>query len=77
MSLTSGNFDSGISRYIHAQAAVTVHFPVDEKGNEYICCEACRYYSMNIRRCKLTDEVIVFPGKYVGGECPLERQEGG
>lgn len=27
------NFDTGISRYVHATATVDVWFPVDHKGN--------------------------------------------
>lgn len=66
-------FESGIPRYVKAQATVTVFFPVDERDNEYIRCEMCRFYSSNTRRCRLTDEVIPFPTRYVGGECPLQE----
>ena len=66
-------FESGIPRYIKAQATVTVYFPVDERGNEYVRCEMCRFYSATTRRCRLTDEVIAFPTKYTGGSCPLEE----
>ena len=70
-------FESGISRYVHARATVDIYFPVDERGVEYVRCDKCRYYSDSSRRCKLTDEVIPFPTKYVGGACPaLEVEEG-
>ena len=36
------NFESGVSRYIQTAAVVRVAFPVDLKGNEYICCDACQ-----------------------------------
>ena len=68
-------FDSGISKYIKARATVTVYFPVDEKGNPHINCEMCHLYSGTSKRCKLTDEVIAFPSKYVGGRCPLVEIE--
>lgn len=68
-------FESGIPDYVHAQAIITVHFPIDERGNKYIACEYCRYYSRSTNRCRLTDEPIAFPAKYVGGQCPLEEIE--
>lgn len=68
-------FDNGISAYIHAQAVVDVYFPIDAKGNEYICCEQCEFFSTNTRRCGLTHKVSEFPNKYVGGNCPLEIKE--
>ena len=69
------DFDSGISRYIHARAVVDVFFPVDAKGNEYCCCEQCYLYSSSSRKCKLTNDVCSFPSKYVSGACPLQRIE--
>lgn len=68
-------FESGIGKYIHAAAKVDVYFPVDDKGNEYIRCELCPFYSSTVRRCRLTEEVVPFPSKYVGGNCPLELEE--
>lgn len=68
-------FESGIKRYIKARAVVEVGFPVDDRDNEYIRCEYCPFYSPTARRCRLTEEVVPFPMKYVGGECPLELQE--
>lgn len=68
-------FESGIKRYIKARAVVEVNFPVDDRDNEYIRCEFCPFYSPTARRCRLTEEVVPFPNKYVGGECPLELQE--
>jgi hypothetical protein len=67
-------FDSGISKYIKAKATVEVCFPGDEKGNEYICCMRCKFYSGTSGRCRLTEEVVPFPSKYVGGLCPLEQE---
>lgn len=67
--------DSGVSRYIVARAIVENGFPVDFRGNASICCEACRFYRMSARRCALTDEIIPYPEKFVGGRCPLEPEE--
>lgn len=66
------NFDSGVSGYITAFATVTVHFPVDFRGNRFVCCEQCRYYSRSGRLCQLNKEIVEFPEKYVGSNCPLE-----
>ena len=68
------NFESGISRYITGYACVSNAFPVDLRGNATICCEVCRFYRAASRRCGLTDEVVSYPGKYVGGRCPLEME---
>lgn len=65
-------FESGVSRYIKATATVEVFFPVDLKGNEYICCDACQFYRKSSSRCGLTNEPMLWPGRYVGGDCPLQ-----
>lgn len=68
-------FESGVSRYVHARAVIDVFFPVDEKGTAYDCCERCKLYNANTRHCTVTGEIIPFPGKFVGNECPLEEVE--
>ena len=68
-------FESGIKRYVKARAVVEVNFPVDDRDNEYIRCEYCPFYSISSRRCRLTEEVVPFANKYVGGNCPLELVE--
>lgn len=66
-------FKSGVSRYIITEARVTMHFPVDLKGNAWICCEACAYYRHSSRCCGLNGEPVgKEPNKYVGGLCPLK-----
>ena len=65
-------FESGVSRYIKATATVKVSFPVDLKGNAYICCDACQFYRKSSSRCGLTNEPVLWTGRYVGGDCPLE-----
>lgn len=69
------NFESGVSRYIQTAAVVRVAFPVDLKGNECICCDACQFYRKSSSRCGLTNEPLLWPGRYVGSDCPLELIE--
>lgn len=64
-------FDSGVAEYIHAKATVDVYFPVDRRGNADVSCSACYLYRLSSRYCALTGEVIPYPDKYVGGQCPL------
>lgn len=66
------NFDSGVAKYIKAQAVVTVGFPVDWRGNAEIACKHCPFYVRATQRCGLTQDVVNYPEKYVGETCPLE-----
>ena len=66
------NFDSGVKRYIFAEATVTVGFPVDFKDNADINCYQCNFFSRNNGICQLTKEVSEYPQKYVGSHCPLD-----
>lgn len=68
-------FDAGVARYIIGEAKVRVAFPVDFKGNAEIACKHCKFYVRATQRCALNQEVVNFPEKYVGSECPLERIE--
>lgn len=67
--------DSGVSSYITGTATVTVHFPVDSKGKEYIRCAYCPYLSANEKICRLNSEIVAFPKQYVGDKCPLKIEE--
>lgn len=67
--------DSGVASYIKGRATVEMFFPVDLRGNSCVCCELCRFYRPNSRRCSLNDSVCEFPSKYIGGQCPLEFEE--
>ena len=69
------NFDSGVAAYIKAQAIVQVGFPVDYKGRAEIACKHCKFYVKATQRCALNQEIINYPEKYVGVNCPLERVE--
>lgn len=68
-------FDSGVAGYVEAYATVKVHFPIDFRGNRHINCDQCRYYSRNGRICHLNKEIVEFPEKFVGSNCPLENFE--
>lgn len=73
------NFDSGVKRFITAQAVVTVFFPVDKNDRAEIACRHCPYLSSNERMCQLNKEPVAFPKQYIGASCPLieinEKQE--
>ncbi len=70
-------FDDGVKCYIKARAVVEVGFPVDWHDKEEIACKHCRFFVVATRKCGLTGEVVCFPEKYVGSECPLEPIEEG
>ena len=67
------NFDNGVASYVIGRATVTVGFPVDFKGNAEIACKHCPFFVRSKQRCGLNQEIVNFPEKYVGVNCPLER----
>ena len=69
------NFESGVKKYIFAEATVTVAFPVDFRDNADINCYQCKFFSRNNGICQLTKEISEFPQRYVGSNCPLILQE--
>ena len=66
------DFNTGVSGYVKAVATVVTWFPIDEKGRESCCCDACRFFQRNSKRCGLTYDVIP-DERYVGRQCPLKR----
>ena len=68
-------FDDGVARYIKARAVVEVGFPVDHRGSIEIACKHCKFFVNSTRRCALTQQVVNFPERFVGSECPLEAVE--
>lgn len=68
-------FETGVKRYIKAEAVVEAAFPVDFKDNADISCYQCKFFSRNNGICQLTKEVTAYPQKYVGQFCPLEIKE--
>lgn len=69
------NFESGVSRYIHAYATVHVGFPVDLKGNPDVSCSQCYYFRKNYKTCGLNGEICEYPQNYIGSHCPLKILE--
>lgn len=69
------NFDNGVARFIKGQVTLTVGFPVDFRGNAEIACKHCNFFVKATGRCGLNQEVVNYPDKYVGYNCPLERIE--
>ena len=67
--------ESGVLRYVHAQATVDVFFPVDLRGNADMNCTQCFFFREASRRCGLTGDISQYPTKYVGGSCPLQIVE--
>lgn len=70
------SFESGVSKYITGIAVVETHFPVDHKGNAFINCDQCNFYSRNGKRCNLTGRICEFPERYVSSHCPLQWDDG-
>lgn len=70
------DFESGVTRYVHASATVDVFFPVDNKGNADVCCMQCEFFHRNSSRCGLNDRLSAYPQKYIGQDCPLEFEGG-
>lgn len=68
----SGRFESGVASYVDGVAMVRVHFPVDARGVADISCKQCYYYRSTTRRCALNGQIVEYPEKYVGSQCPLE-----
>lgn len=66
-----GMFEDGVKRYIKARAVVEVGFPVDWRDSAEIACKHCPFYIVATRKCGLTHDVVYYPDKYVGSECPL------
>ncbi|MGN1100911.1 MAG: hypothetical protein ACI4RG_01880 [Huintestinicola sp.] len=69
------NFDSGVKGYIIGKATVQNAFPVDFRGVADVSCRQCRFYRMSSRKCGLNEDLIPYPDKYIGPECPLEFEE--
>lgn len=66
-------FDSGVTDYVVGQAIVTVFFPVDKRGVAEVACKHCKFYDPNRRLCWLTKDIVNYPEKFVGTDCPLDK----
>ncbi len=69
------SLDSGVKGYIKGTATVTVNFPIDDKGREYVRCVMCPFLSSNEKICRLNSEIVAFPKAKVGDHCPLTIDE--
>ncbi len=67
------NFESGVKGYTLGVALVETHFPIDYKDMQHECCEECFYYREASKTCGLNHRPVLFPGKYVGEECPMHK----
>lgn len=65
------NFDSGVASYIIGKAEITVGFPVDDRGRADVSCNQCPYYGRSSKTCQLNKQIVHFPEKYIGFNCPL------
>ena len=68
-------FDNGVKRYIKAYAVVEVGFPVDWRDSAEIACKHCPFYVRATQRCGLNQEIVNYPERFVGTNCPLQPVE--
>lgn len=68
-------FDDGVKKFIKARAVVEVGFPVDWRDNAEIACKHCNFFVRATQRCGLNQQIVNFPERYIGSECPLELIE--
>ena len=68
-------FDNGVKRYIKAYAVVEVGFPVDWRDSAEIACKHCPFYVRATQRCGLNQEIVNYPERFVGTNCPLQPME--
>ena len=70
-------FSNGVKAYVKARAVVEVNFPIDWNDKAHIACVHCKFYrgSSIQHKCGLNGEVVNFPERYVGSECPLIQAE--
>lgn len=66
------DFSSGVKSFVIGTTTVQNYFPVDLKGNAEISCKQCRFYRISSRKCGLNEELIAYPDRYIGSNCPLE-----
>lgn len=67
-------FDSGVKSYVIGVYTVQQPFPVNWKGEPDVRCEMCRFYNWQ-KRCRLNDQIVEYPDRYIGSNCPLIFEE--
>lgn len=65
------NFDTGVASYIIGKTEITVGFPVDDRGRADVSCNQCPYFGRSSKTCQLNKQIVHFPEKYIGFNCPL------
>ena len=66
------DFECGVKSFIEGKAEIVVKFPIDFKDRADICCEQCPYLSSNKRMCQLNKQIVHYPARFVGVNCPLK-----
>ena len=64
-------YGSGVSGYVKGFCMVEVHFPISLSGKADISCNQCPYYGRTSKTCQINKQVVNYPDKYIGGNCPL------
>lgn len=65
------NFDDGVKSYIVGTCSISVHFPVNWKGEADVKCSQCAYFNWVRNSCELTKNVCEYPHKHIASTCPL------
>ncbi len=68
-------FETGVESYVHGTITVDVYFPIDKKGTPHVYCGLCKYFSRSTGRCNITSDVIPWPDRYIGVNCPANFEE--
>ena len=68
------DYPEGIPGYIVGRCEVVNYFPINKRGDVDLCCDQCKFYVMRNRRCYLTNELLNYPERDRGRECPLELE---
>ena len=68
-------FESGVKAYVIGTATVENPFPVNWRGEPDVRCEMCRFFSRSGHICRLNQELVEYPEKYIGSRCPLKFGE--
>lgn len=68
-------FETGVKSYIVGTATIEVFFPVNWRGEPDVRCELCKFYSRSGHACRINNQVVEYPEKYIGSQCPLNFGE--
>lgn len=65
-------FGSGVYGYVDGRATITVHFPVDKRGEPDISCKQCPFYYISTRTCGITKNIVPWGEHFIAPTCPLK-----